>query len=407
MMRSKIEIRYGLMYILISILLLCPACKKESPSELTVMEGKFVQSFIETGSLSAILSAPIPVPRMDYRFGYEFKIVEMLDNGTYVKKGDTLIMLDDAPIRKFILTQEESLEKERAAAKRQAVMSRNAIQELQASIKSQEMSFELKKLSMERAKFEPPQKQRIKKLEFRQAEIRMEKLKRHLRIKPIMNSCDEKIHQIRVSQKEAELQKAIEALEKMYVISPKDGLFEVGKNHRTYPPQDLKIGDKVHQNSMIAQIPNVDKMEVNSYINETDYTKVSVGSKVIVRLDALPNVPFDGEITEIARSCVKVNNKMVFKVKVVIEASDIRLKPGMTVSCEYICYQGENELYVPNECVYVENGKAFVFLKKGGKNRKVEVTALRSNSHHTIIEGKVRAGQGLLPFSEVINQKSL
>jgi len=407
MVRCKISIRPGIMFILISILLLSPACKKESSSDLTVMEGRFVQSFIETGSLSAILSAPIPVPRMDYRFGYEFKIVEMLDNGTYVKKGDTLIMLDDAPIRKFILTQEESLEKEKAAAKRQAVMSRNAIQELQASIKSQEMSFELRKLSMERAKFEPAQKQKIKNLEFRQAEIRMEKLKRHLRIKPVMNSYDERIHEIRVSQKEAELQKAIEALEKMYVICPKDGLFEIGKNRRTYPPQDLKIGDKVHQGSMIAKIPNVEKMEVNSHINETDYTKVKVGSKVIVRLDALPDVPFDGEITEIARSCVRLDKKMVFKVKVVIETSDIRLKPGMTVSCEYICYQGDNELYVPNECVYADGGESFIFLRKGGKDRKLKVDALRSNSHHTIIKGDVKAGQGLLPFSEVINQTSL
>ena len=45
---------------------------------------------------------------------------------------------------------------------------------------------DLKKLSMERARFEPKQKQRIKSLEFQQAEIRMARLKRQIKIKIII-----------------------------------------------------------------------------------------------------------------------------------------------------------------------------------------------------------------------------
>ncbi len=259
---------------------------------------------------------------------------------------------------------------------------------------------------MERTRFEPLQKQKIKQLEFQQAEIRRAKLQQQLEIKPRMNSYDATIQQIRVSQKNDELQKALAALDKMYVTCPKDGLFEIGANTRTYPPQDLKIGDKVHQGSMIAKIPNVDKMAVNSFVHEADYTKVKEGSEVIVRLDALPNVPFKGVITDIARSCIKMDKEMVFKVMVEIEASDIRLKPGMTVSCEYIVYQGEDELFAPNECVYKENGKAYVFLEKGRSYKKLEVSAGKSNSYHTIIEGDVKVGQSLVPFLSIINKKS-
>ena len=195
--------------ILVSIVLIffATACKNESKSEITVLQGSFKQSFTETGTLSAILSAPIIMPRMDYRFGYEFKIIEMIDNGTLVQKGDTLIKLDDAPIQKFILTQKEALEKEKASAQRQAVINQNSLQDVQARLRSEEASFDLKKLSMERARFEPKQKQKIKQLEFRQAEIRMAKLKRQLKIKPVMNAYDTRIQEIRVSQKEAELKK--------------------------------------------------------------------------------------------------------------------------------------------------------------------------------------------------------
>ena len=395
--------------ILVSIVLtfFATACKNESKSEITVLQGSFKQSFTETGTLSAILSAPIIMPRMDYRFGYEFKIIEMIDNGTLVQKGDTLIKLDDAPIQKFILTQKEALEKEKASAQRQAVINQNSLQELQARLRSEEASFDLKKLSMERARFEPKQKQKIKQLEFRQAEIRMAKLKRQLKIKPVMNAYDTRIQEIRVSQKEAELKKAIKALDKMLIMSPKTGLFEIGSNRNHYPPQDLEIGDAVYQGSLIAKIPNVDQMEVNSFVNEADFTKVQVGSQVIIRLDALINVPFNGTITEIARTCVSREKRKVFKVKVVIETSDLRLKPGMTVSCEYICYQGDDEIFVPNECVLKEDGVAFIFLDKGGKTKKVEVLAGRSNSRHTMIRGDVKAGQALIPFKEALTSNSI
>lgn len=404
--RNKILIIRAV-FLFAAMLIMSSACKKEVKRELTVLKGAFTQSFTETGTLSAMLSAPILMPRMDYRFGYEFKILEMIDNGTMVKEGDTLMKLDDAPIQKFILTQQEALDKELAAAKRQAVVSENAIQELKASLKSQEASFDLRKLSMERVKFEPKQKQKIKEFEFKQAEIRIDKLKRQLRIKPLMNAYDTRIQQIKVSQKKEELEKAIRTLDKLTILSPKDGLFEIGKNPRSYPPLDLKIGDAVYQGYLIAQIPNVEKMEVNSFVNEADFTKVHLGTMVNVRLDALPNVPFLGAITEIGRTCVEREKNMVFKVKVVIEASDIRLKPGMTVSCEYISYQAENEIFVPNECIYSENGSSYIFLAKGGKAKKIEVKAGHSNSYHTLVTGDIKPGQALIPFEEVINSNSI
>ena len=79
----------------------------------------------------------------------------------------------------------------------------------------------------------------------------------------------------------------------------------------------------------------------------------------------------------------------------------------MTVSCEYICYQGDDEIFVPNECVLKEDGVAFIFLDKGGKTKKVEVLAGRSNSRHTMIRGDVKAGQALIPFKEALTSNSI
>jgi multidrug efflux pump subunit AcrA (membrane-fusion protein) len=136
-----------------------------------------------------------------------------------------------------------------------------------------------------------------------------------------------------------------------------------------------------------------------------DFTKVSVGTPVIVKLDALRNVPFHGTISEISRACVTRDQKKVFNVVVVISESDLRLKPGMTVSCEFISSEEPDAVFVPNSCLLREGNKAYVFLDKGGSPRKTEVEAGPYNGFHTMILTDLEPGQKLIPFEEVLNPK--
>jgi hypothetical protein len=79
----------------------------------------------------------------------------------------------------------------------------------------------------------------------------------------------------------------------------------------------------------------------------------------------------------------------------------------MTVSCEYILYETDKDLFVPNNCLLKEKGHSYIFLKRGGSARKVEVQSGIANSNHTIIKGKVEPGQKLVPFDKVLNPKNL
>ncbi len=62
-----------------------------------------------------------------------------------------------------------------------------------------------------------------------------------------------------------------------------------------------KVGDTPYQGQILASIPDVTWMKVKTYVNESDAKKIYKGMKVIVRLDALPSVPFNGSITEISK----------------------------------------------------------------------------------------------------------
>ena len=92
----------------------------------------------------------------------------------------------------------------------------------------------------------------------------------------------------------------------------------------------------------MGNVPELKWMRVNTFVNETDFLKVRTGQKVIVRLDALPEIKFSGEIAYIGKLCrprEQNSRQKVFDVEVKMLEPDERLKPGMTVSCEFLTNQ--------------------------------------------------------------------
>jgi len=390
--------------LLISLLFSCHTDKKEV---FTVMSGTFTQSIKQTGELQAIKASFIPMPSIDWQYGYQFKIIGLVDHGKIVHKGDSILKLDATSVYKFIIEREDMLENELADEKKQVVQSENNIQELTAQFKSEQAAYDLKKLEVDRSKFDSDVKKKVKELEFQQETIKLNKVKRNLDLKPKLDDFDRRIKRIKVAQRQNELNNAKDALKLFLLKSPLDGIFQVAVNEWTENPQMWKVGDTPYQGQILASIPDVTWMKVKTYVNESDAKKIFKGMKVIVRLDALPSVPFNGSISEISKICVARDKEKVFNVVVVIDVSDLRLKPGMTVNCEYILYESEDNMFVPNNCLLKEKGHSYIFLKKGGSIRKVEVQAGPVNTNHTVITGEVKPGQKLVPFSDVFNSKKL
>jgi len=367
------------------------------------MSGSFKQSIIEAGELDAISASVIMTPKLGWQYGYQLKLIGLAEHGKLVKKGDSVISLDPASVYKIIIGLEESLESYKAIAMKQSVQRDNNIQDLIAQLKNEQASFDLKKLEVERLVYESPSKRKVKELEFKQASIRLENVKRNLELKPKLEDIDIKIQETRIRLKETDIEEARKVLKKLTIYSPQDGIFQVA--NLNFSAQQIRLGDNIYRGTRIASIPDISKMKAKSYINETDIRKVKPGMKVIIRLDALPKVPFNGIVSKISKVCSRRNNERVFTTEIEIQESDIRLKPGMTVSCEYLCLVSETDLYVPNSCILREGNQYFVFLDKGKRPFKLEVKAGASNSKYTIIYSQLKAGTRIIPIDKIDPQK--
>ena len=329
---NKIQI---LLSTLITVLLLT-ACGKLSHWGADKENASSGETIIETGTLEAINNQLFFLPRSMY--WWEMRLTGMLEHGAQVNEGDSVIQVDPSEVNKLILERETNLETQLANLEKMEVEQSNQINDLESKIKNETASFDLKKIEMESSRFETERIQAIKKLQFKQAEITLAKEKRKLELARIVIANDKKIQQIRVRQLQDDIASFNRILPTLTIRTPVAGVFQRGRNVRTTNAL-LNEGDGAYPSYPIGNVPELKWMRVNTFINENDFRKIRVGQKVIVRLDALPELVFNGEVAYLGKLCRQKeqnSRQKGFDVEVKMLESNERLKPGMTVSCEFL-----------------------------------------------------------------------
>lgn len=387
--------------LLAGMLFFISCTSKNKDSEFEIQKGSFKASITETGELQAINAVGINMPPIGFKYGWQFKIIDLVENGTIVKAGENIAKIDQSSVRKRIIELETKFNLEQANLNKQIIEQDNQVNSLETTLEEEQANYELKKLEMETFKFESPQKRNIKKLEFEQVQINREKAIKNIQRQKIIKENQIKIQKLKVNQIKLDIEDAYLAINKLNITSPINGIVQIKKNRRS--KQNFKIGDEIFLGQPFALVPDINYMKVKTSINELDYKKVQLGQKVKVRLDALPEIVFDGKICslgKLSKPKEKDSKIKVFDAEITIINNDERLKPGMTVSCQIFYADFQNVMYVNNNCLLREKGKYYIFTEK---NTKQEVKIGFSNNKHTIIQCNLKEGQALFQVNRKKN----
>ena len=300
--------------------------------------GKSGKNIMETGELAAVNSLSFVLTRYG-QYWYQMRVIGILEHGSIVNAGDSIIQLDPTEIKKFIIDRESSLETELANMEKLLVDHDNRTNDLMSNIKNEKAGYDLKKVELESSRFETERLRKIKELEFEQVKIALAKAEKKLDLSKIIIRNEIKIQEIRIRQIKNEIDNAYSILPRLTLRSPIAGVFQIAHNWQTGTL--VKVGDNIYTGNNMANVPELEWMKVNTFVNENDFLKIKLGQKVSVRLDALSGVEFDGEISSIGKLCHlrdynSKSRQKVFDVEVRMLKADPRLKPGMTVSCEYL-----------------------------------------------------------------------
>jgi len=320
--------------VVLSLLLFFLSCNKKESQESRDKKHTGT-TIMETGELVAVNSKAFILPRFGY--WYEMRIIGILEHGSIVHAGDSIIQLDPTEVKKYIVDRETALENQLAILEKLLVDQDNRINDLISNYKTAQATFNLKKIALESSRFESERFQKIKALEFEQEKISLARDEKKIELNKIIDENELKIQLIRVNQIKNQINNGYDIIKNLTIRTQYEGVFQIAWNYRTRSL--IKIGDFIYAGNNLAKVPELDRMKVTTFINENDFLKIYMGQNVSVRLDALPNIIFDGKVTYIGKLChikERGSRQKVFDVEVSLLKSDQRLKPGMTVSCEYL-----------------------------------------------------------------------
>jgi HlyD family secretion protein len=107
--------------------------------------------------------------------------------------------------------------------------------------------------------------------------------------------------------------------------------------------KNVENGEVVNPGTPVLTVGDTRNLWMNLYIPETKLGQVKLGQAVDVRVDSFPNETFRGKISFIASESEftpktiqteEERVKLVYRVKVSLDSSDGRLKPGMPADAE-------------------------------------------------------------------------
>lgn len=324
------------------------------------------------GEKATEINIPEVVRDRDLRI-WQLKIVDMVEEGKIVKKGDYIAQLDQTEISNRMRDRMQEKEKVDADLKNTRIDSTVNLTQKREEIANSLLDLEYNKIDLEQSKYESGAYQRKAQMAYQKAEIQLEKKRRDYLLEQNRLKMNVQRQERRVKWLDDIITKYQQAMGSTRITTPQDGIVMLGTN---WDGSKYSKDDEISTwRPLIATLPDMSTVISETYIKEIDISKVSRGDSVSITIDAIPDKVYTGEVVFIASIGEEHQgfDMKVFKILVRFNDSDDALKPGMTCTNHIIFDHYTNMPLVPVDAVYSDDHQSVVYLKRGGQVTKQPV----------------------------------
>jgi RND family efflux transporter MFP subunit len=170
-------------------------------------------------------------------------------------------------------------------------------------------------------------------------------------------------------------------------------------------------GETVTSGSAAAQAPtfvtiiDLNRLQVDAYVDETDIGKVNVGQEAVFTVDAFPDKEFRGRVTAIYPKALIQQNVVDYDVVISLDNREGLLRPDMTTNTTITVAKREKVLAIPNQAVRREDGERVVFLQEADRLiRRPVKTGWKDKSYTEVLSG-LKEGERVV-VGEIENGKT-
>ena len=371
-------------------------------------------------------------------------ILEIIPEGTLVKKGDFLVRLDDAGLQKELLRQRISVHQANAnlvKAQADVEAAKLALQEyLSGTFRQNEEQLESaefvaqenfrraeeylaysQKLAakgyVSEAQLEADQfavEKAAKELDL--AQTRLEVLRTHTQKAKVNDlnasilTTEARLESARNSY-ELELTQEREIEDQIVnctILSPADG--EVTYANENNKGVVIAEGEEVRENQTIIRLPDSSRLLVQAKINESRVEQVKTGMKCRITIDAIRDVELEGSVQSVSdypwpafdryRAHIKE-----YGTKIIINDAPKGLRTGMTAKVTILSELIEDALQIPLPAVFRKKGQAYCLV--AGEEEELELREIElgpNNMSHAVVRSGLQEGESVVinpdPFRE-------
>lgn len=163
---------------------------------------------------------------------------------------------------------------------------------------------------------------------------------------------------------------------------------------------NVKIGETVTAGGeLVIFLISTSKFEIEVDIPEADIGKVKLGNPAEISLDAFPEESWPGQIAEIEPAETLIEGVVYYRVKVIFDEADERVKSGMSADVTIETDKRENVLFVPYRAIVYKEGRKIVRLLEDEQVKEIEIeTGLKGSKGEIEIVSGVNEGDKVITF---------
>ncbi len=214
-----------------------------------------------------------------------------------------------------------------------------------------------------------------------------------------------------VERKQEYLRRDTKTVQSAVLYAPTEGT--VLYNVQWGKPEE---GKRVWKGGPFLDIVNLSKMVAETQVNEVDFSRIGLGQRAEVTLEAFPDEKFHGKVTRIAgiakdrsykrQSVIRrdTSGVMIFELVVEIEEDDPRLRPTMTATLDIIVDEVPDAIAVPYRAVQEEwsatgqrpEVRKFVWVEVDGKPVRRDIETGLAGTSKILVKKGLKAGDVVL-----------
>lgn len=124
-------------------------------------------------------------------------------------------------------------------------------------------------------------------------------------------------------------------------------------------------------------------------LDETDLSRISLGQKVLLNLDAYPDKQIESTISTLAYSPKETSTGTTYEIKILLSGDDAKyLRLGLNGTAQIILSEHQGVPTLSLSALHTKNGESFTYIKDGNKyTEQLVQTGIESSGTAEILSG--------------------